>query len=403
MRLDLRSHGDRELGVLLQCARPTLDRDRAASLTASIAIHGLDWDRLLRLAKRNGLLPLVAWHLPRVCPPLMPAAVLDTLRGYERTHHAFSLLLTGELLRLLAAFDAQGIEAVPFKGPALSVLLYGHAARRQFGDIDILVRPRDVWRASALIAARGFTPDTGIPDDRRAAFLRDDYVRMFRRDDGRLLVELHWGIARRAYAAPFDTDRIWPRLTPLTLHGTQVASPCDEDLLLMLCVHGARHGWDQLEGLASLAALLDRAGRADRGSSFDWDYVWRQACLMHCRRIVAFPLMLVADLFERPLPPEAARYARMRSLRRLAQAVAADFGRDDDAPRTAARQALLQLRLKDGFADRARYCARTFLTSTPDDWAAVPLRGPLAWSYPFVRAIRVARRYGFSQRFAEGE
>jgi hypothetical protein len=392
--LDLRPGDDAELHVLLECARGVLDGDRAAALTASIAAGGIDWDRLMRLAKRHSLGPLVAWHLPRICPALMPPAVLAMLRGYERTHHAFSLLLTGELLRLITALEAEGIEAMPFKGPALSAHLYGHVARRQYGDLDILVRPHDVWRASAVLAALGFTADTDVPIARRDACLRDDYVRMFRRDQGRLLVELHWGIARRAFATRFDADRIWPRLTPLSLQGATVASPSDEDLLLMLCVHGGRHGWEQLEGLAGINALLERA---DRGASFDWEYVWRHARLMRCQRNVAFALMLVAGLFERPLPPGAARHLQSTGLLCLAREIAHDFQRDALEARSGASLALVHLQLKDGVTDRARYCAGTFFTSTPEDWAAVPLRGPLAWSYPFVRAVRVARRYGFAR------
>jgi hypothetical protein len=400
MNFDLRPTGDRELHVLLHCARGTLDRSRASEVTAIVA-GGIDWDRLLQLARRNGLWPLLAWHLPRICPALIPAATLAALRDYETKNSAFSLLLTGELLRLLAALRSQEIEAVPFKGPALAATLYGHVARRQFGDLDILVRPRDVWRASAAIAAQGFTADITIPEHHRQLLLRESYVQMFRRDAGRTLVELHWGIAPRAYAVPFDADMIWPRLTTVSLLGTTVMAPGDEDLLLMLCVHGARHGWDKLEGLAAIAALLERA------TSFDWDYVWHQAHRMRSQRIVAFPLVLVSGLFGLSLPDDAAARCRSlrqsRRLRALAQTVVRDFHLDRVASRTTTAETVLQLSLKDSLIDRARYCARACLTSTADDWAAVRLRGPLARAYPFVRALRVVRRYGASQQPAEGE
>ena len=83
-------------------------------------------------------------------------------------------------------------------------------------------------------------------------------------------------------------------------------------------------------------------------------------------------------------------------------AVVRDFHLDRVESRTPARQARLHLRLQDGYADCARYCAGLVLTATPDDWAAVRLRGPLSFAYPLVRAMRVARRHAFTLRRAEG-
>ncbi len=50
----------------------------------------------------------------------------------------------------------------------------------------------------------------------------------------------------------------------MTLQGTTVLQLCAEDLLPMLCVHASRHGWETLEGIASLAELL-RARRRSTG------------------------------------------------------------------------------------------------------------------------------------------
>lgn len=391
---DLRPHDDREMSLLIHCARASVEPERAERIRA-LAAGDLDWARLLALAERNGLRPLLYGHLHRICADLLPAATAAFLRDYFHKNSAFSLLLTGELLRLLAALQDQGIEALPFKGPAMAVKLYGHVARRQFCDLDILVRARDVWRATQVIEARGYEPDLHIPAERRAAFVREDYVQLFHRDAGRTLVELHWGIARRSFAVPFDADELWPRLESMTLQGQTVRMPGTEDLLLMLCVHGARHSWDKLEGLCSLAELITHK------PDLDWPYVWRKARVMHCRRMLAFGLLLVHGLFDVPLPPEAAALCRSRTLLAMAGTVVRDF-HVDTASRSSARQAVLQLRLKDSYADRARYCARVALTPTPDDWAAVRLPRPLSFAYPLVRALRVARKHGLNHQPVAG-
>lgn len=381
--VDLRPHDDRETLLLLDCARATIEPETAERIRARVA-SGLNWDRLLTLAQRHGLAPLLYAHLSQVCDTSVPAGTLAFLRDYSQRNTAFVLLLTGTLVRLLKILDANGITAVPFKGPALAVTLYGNVARRQFADLDILVRPRDVPEAARVLEAEGFEPTIPIPSAMRARLLRHAYVQTFHRGSSRTLVELHWDIAERYWAVRFDADAMWRRLEPVSLPGATASGPCAEDLLLLLCVHGVRHDADKLEGIAGIAELMRR-------TDLDWARVWRQSEEMHCRRILEFGLLLAHGLFDVPLPPQAAAIGRSRVLLGMARESARQMVADDPSPRTWRRRMSFQLRLKDGRADRARYCAR-LLTSTPDDWATLPLPGSMSFVYPLVRAVRLARK-----------
>ena len=385
--VDLQPHGDREVRLLIECARALVEPDRAERIR-QLAGAGLNWDRLLTLAHRNGLAPLLCRHLNKICATSVPADKLGSLRDYFQKNSAFGLLLTGELIRLLKVLNDNGISAVPYKGPALAVKLYGHGALRQFCDLDILVRESDVWAASGVIEAQGFVPDIPIPEKKREAFVRRDYVRLFHRDAGRTLVELHWGIAPRYFAVQFEAEAVWPRLEPMALQGATVFMPCPEDLLIMLSVHGARHSWDKLEGVCSLAELLRRA------QNMDWARVWQRSREMHCRRMVLFGLLLAHGLFDVPLPPQAA-IGRSPRLLALARDVVRHFSADVVQPRTLSRVAL-HLRLKDSYTDRIRHCAGQALTATPVDWATMPPLGPLAFAYPLWRAVRLTRKYGLN-------
>jgi hypothetical protein len=390
----LRPLDDPETCLLLHCGRADLSPERAAQVRALID-GGLDWDRVLALAARHGLRALLHRHLTRLAPAGAPAPVLATLKDYAEKNSAFGLLLTGELLRLLARLDERGVEAMPFKGPALAQSLYGHLALRQFCDLDILVREADVWRASAVLEAQGFTADCAVPEARRALLVRQDYVRLFHRDGGRTIVELHWAVATRSFAVRFDGHAVWQRMTSMTLQGRVVRRPTDEDLLLMLCVHGARHSWDTLEHVASVAELVRR-------SALDWRAVWRRADDMHCARMVAFGLLLAHALFDAPLRPEAAAAWRASPLRAMARDVVRDGRANEAQPLSLVRRTARYLRLKDSYTDRARSVACEFTVATPDDWALVYLPGPLSVAYPLVRALRVARKHRLATHPAAG-
>jgi len=382
--VDLRPHSDRETLLLLDCARGTIDPETAGGIRARVS-GGLNWTRLVALAQRHGLAPLLYAQLNQVCGDGVPGDTLAFLRDYARRNTAFVVMLTGQLVGLLRMLEANGIQAIPYKGPALALQLYDNVARRQYGDLDILVRRGDVWKACRLIEAEGFEPVFPVPSAMRARLLRDWYVRTFHRETSRTLLELHWDIAERYWAIRFDADAMWRRLEPMELSGATAFVPCAEDLLVMLCVHGARHGADKLEGIASIAELLRR------NPDLDWERVWRESGAMHCRRILEFGLLLAHGLFDVPLPPQAADASRSQTLLAMARTAVLHFVADDPPPRTWRRQVSFQLGLKDSRADKARYWARA-LTSTPDDWATLRLPEPLSFAYPLVRAVRLARK-----------
>lgn len=383
--VDLRPRDDRDTLLLLDCARATIEPDTADRIRASVAA-GPDWDRLVLLAQRHRLVPLLYAHLSQICGDAVPAPTLAFLRDYTQRNTAFVLLLTGQLARLLKILDANGITAVPFKGPALALTLYGNVARRQFADLDILVRPRDVPQAARLIESEGFEPLVPVAPAMRTRLLRHAYVQMFHSHDSRTLVELHWDVAEPHWAVRFDADAMWGRLQPMALPGAMAYVPGAEDLLLLLCVHNVRHDADSLEGICSIAALL-------RGTpDLDWPRVWRQSEQMRCRRILELGLLLAEGLFDVRLPPAAAAPLRRSGAPLAMAATAARHLVAGAAPaRTWRRQVAFQMRLKDRPGDRARYCGR-ILMSTPEDWAVLRLPASLAFAYPLVRVLRLARK-----------
>ena len=151
-----------EAELILRVTRVALD-DAAAERALVLLRHDLDWAWLLGAAETHGVAPLLYWHLNRLAPATVPGAVLDDLRQRFLANARHSLLLTGELLRLLPLFADHGVPAIPFKGPTLAVYAYGNLALRQFIDLDLLILPADLARARELLAAEGYTFAEGEP------------------------------------------------------------------------------------------------------------------------------------------------------------------------------------------------------------------------------------------------
>lgn len=384
-----------EAELLLQCARVELDaaaNDRVKALLTDRELD-LDLDLLFALAQRNGLLPLLSHHLLRTAPDSLPDASREFLHDYFRKNSAFNLLLTGELLRLINLFENAGIQAMAYKGPALAVPVYGYLSLRQFCDLDILVRKQDVWAATELLEQQGFEPHFDISPAKREAFLRLGYVRLFRRDAGRTIVELHWRLAPRFFGVAWETDDFWSRLETIELRGARVQIPAPADLLLMLCVHAAKDFWEKLEWVTCVAELLRRH------RDLDWQAIEAKASELHCSRALFLGLLLARDLLQAQLPASIEeRLESFPSVRRLAQQACVRFIAPNPAALPFASRLSFHLRTKDRLSDRIRYCSRLALTTTPVDWAATPLPNALNFLYLPLRAVRLAKRYGLDAR-----
>ncbi|HEV7589110.1 MAG TPA: nucleotidyltransferase family protein, partial [Longimicrobium sp.] len=338
-----------EHALLLACARPALDPAQAACVRR-LAAGPLDWERLLALAGRHRLVPFLHRHLSDA--PLPPSA-RAALRLEARAEAHRGLLLAAELRRLLAALESAGVQALAYKGPALAMRAYGDLSLRSFIDLDLLVRPADVPRAIQCLAAAGYAPALALSPAQERWFRRvDGDYPLVHRETG-LLVELHARVSSERFCMPISTEALMRRSTTMPLGGGEVRTLGDEDLLLVLCVHGAKHRWKRLEWVAALAALL-RAGRGDARAARVL------AAELHARRTLLLGLSLARRLLDAPLPAEVeAEIDADAGLAALAaEAEARLFGGvAEDGDETTANLHF-NLRARDGVVDRARYAAR---------------------------------------------
>src|SRR6266568_5099586 len=145
------SASQHEWPVLLECASPKCDAVKLNEL-----LRSADWTRLLLLAEEHGVVGHLAAHLHELDRDLVPPEMNKTLMECQREQIFLTLRLTAELFRLLKRFAAAEIGVLAVKGPVLSLRAYGDPAMRSYGDLDLLVRQRDIRRATELMIAAGY-------------------------------------------------------------------------------------------------------------------------------------------------------------------------------------------------------------------------------------------------------
>lgn len=344
-----------EAEVLLACARTRLDPATATRVQALLEAE-IDWTELLQLARSQRVMQLLCHNLHAAYPQAVPEAVRDRLQRafLSAAHH--NLLLTGELVRLLELLERHGIPAIPFKGPLLAERIYGNLALRPFSDLDILVHRQDLRRARDLLVADAYQSSdapgagAGAPRPRR----RNDC--QLRRRDGKVTVELQCGIFRWPIHYPPDFAHLWERFEFVELAGTTVRNFLPEDLLLNLCVHGAKHRWDRLVWIVDVAELVRRY------PDMDWNRLTGQARARGARRMLWLGLLLAQTLLDAELPASIIRQIHTDDVTRslATQVCRRLFCAADSPPTVEADAPLFYLRMRERWWDRMRLYLRFY-------------------------------------------
>lgn len=372
---------------LLSCARVKLDHANASRIKTLLQGE-LDWGYLVAAASRHSIIPLLYRHLNTVGSSEVPQEVLETLRTRVHETATRNLLMTSELLKVLSWFEAQGISAVPLRGPALAAFAYSNLALRQFSDLDILIHRQDVAKGKELLISQGYRPTISLSGSREAAYLKSQYDYEFIHPDSGVMVELHWEISPKSLSFPVNLASLEKRLERRNLAGRDVPNLFPEDLLLVLCVHATKHFWGHLLDVCDVATLI----AANPG--MDWQKVLAMAGKTGSRRLLVLGLLLAKDLLGAAIPENI--WQKMESdqqVKSLALLVGRRLFPDSDSPPRVWENIRFYLKVRERLRDKGRYLVNTAFNPTIDDWSLLPLPQALAFLRRLFRPLRLIVKF----------
>jgi hypothetical protein len=236
-----------ELALLLAgtAARRSERADRIRELAATV-----DYRELENFLRRQRLFALVGTRVQEVSdpPPDFVERCEETL--LQTRHHA---ALFGHMSHALAqTLEAEGIEAVPLKGPLLAERIHGDPGlRTPSTDLDFLVPAGKLDRAVELLGGLGYQLDDPV---RWADGLPHYHYGLYPSNPAMPRVELHWRV--HWYETLFAPALI--TRSEREAGGIRAASAADE--LATLVTIFARDGFVGLRLAADLAAWWDVRG-----------------------------------------------------------------------------------------------------------------------------------------------
>ncbi len=316
--------------------------------------------------------------------------LVKCLADLQRAATVRSLRQTALLLQVLDSLQEQGIKAMPYKGPAWAMSLYGDVAMRTWSDLDLLVGHDDVVAARETLIRGGFT-DANPFNEKIARRRRGSLGQIaLTHPDKHAHVELHWEVTMGISSRSLRPESVFARAEQVQLLGTAVPCPSRHDRFLITCLEYGRDRWDTVEKLLSLGVQIRQVGASE------WEDLLGEAREVGClRRVCVGAHHVCSALGMEVVPAVDERLASDWVGRSLARTLRPSLPSKEAA--VGSRQELAHLwwtfASEDRLASSMGHALRRLFQSGPEDWATYSLPRCLAWLYGPLRPFRLVTKW----------
>jgi hypothetical protein len=367
--------------VLLCCAREGPETYRDVKLREALS-QVTDWHNLRQTALNHAVYPSLYRCLTQVAPEVLHPAFLQEIQGLYRAQAHCNLRITGELLGLLAFFERQGVEVLPFKGPVLAQLAYGDLTMRRFVDLDLLVHEGDIPKVKKLCLSLGYQLEHAYTTKQEEVCLRNTCEFSFSHPR-RTILDVHWRFAPNCLGGGPNVHKAFARRVPVNLMGKTLSTLSPLDHLLVLCLHG-------FNPCVNLSQISDMAMLIKSQTHWDWEVLLYEAEAGRMRRTTLLGLSLAHDILGAPVPPHiTALAAKDHAVTRLRRQVWQSlFSYTRKVPGLFS-SAFYQGQTQDRLRDKFNYIWIGSFVPTVQDWRWISLPDSRYWLYYFLRPLRL--------------
>ncbi|MES9937540.1 MAG: nucleotidyltransferase family protein [Sedimenticola sp.] len=361
-----------EITLLLAACRPEPD-NRIDSLLHDLA-DDIDWMMLIETALKHGVAGLLCDNLLRTDPSLVPDQILDASRVFLDQAAQSNQDAADQLSRILSALETAGIEAIPFKGPALAISAYGRLELRSFRDLDFLIRETLIQPCIDRLREAGYSHDWDLTQRQWQAFV--EYGGQDILSGPGLPIEPHWAFAPVTMSWNIDYGALWNRAVRESLNGDTVLRLSPEDELTLLCTHGSKEKWTKLKWVADVAWFIKRQPDIDLPALFS------RAESQGLARMVRAGLALAELLLTATLPGVAREWVdKDPKALQLAQKAAIDLFDHPESGKSIYKLSRFHWNMRERPGDRWRYLYRTLSQPRTQHFQDISLPDSLFFLY----------------------
>lgn len=258
---------------------------------------GLDCARFLSLAEKHRITSLVWYSIRKHPASVFEHSLRSNLAEKHRKNIVNQLAITFDTIRLHNILQHAGIPYCLLKGQPIEARYYRHGMLREAGDIDILIEGTTLDTVCKLLLAAGYhirNPiDQLFPLQRKYFLFIDNQLEVEAPGSG-TTIELHWRPLQAVGTLPAIDLR--QQKNRWLVGGHEIPFLNDEETLLYLCAHGAKHAWYRLKWVFDLPQVL-------KSREWDWASLLAKAEAQHCMHEFLLGLSLAQAFSDWIAPP----------------------------------------------------------------------------------------------------
>lgn len=244
-----------------------LDAGAADAIRKACRAHN-DWDRVIHQAELHGIAPSLHRSIGKAGAEV-PQEYRKKLKALTLRHVDSSRIRTRALQEIQKQLDKHGIDVLVLKGAALAHLIYENPGLRPMSDIDLLVAPEKLVRASEVVSGVGYKVTEGanlLPDHHHLPT-------MSRNIEGlRVSIEIHHDALTRDNFGSIRLDSLSGPAREFTIDGTSMRTLGHIDMLRHLC----RHALEPRESMKIGSALDIMMYTSRYADDIDWPRLARE-------------------------------------------------------------------------------------------------------------------------------
>lgn len=381
-----------ELKFLIACCHTDPSEEDKKFINNTIQNSKFSIQNLLALANAHGILPLVYKTIKKINTDHLLEShndFLSALKAHYMSIAQRNMLMSAELIRIMKLLEGNGIEALAFKGPVLAQMAYGDITLRQYGDLDILIRPDDLYKGVEILEQNGYASAYPLNKQQFKSYsdIAHDYALINQKNY--ISVELHWRLLSDDFMVDIDTINFFKDTSKVTIQGINLNTLQLEELIIYLCIHGAKHQWERLEWLVDIAYLTHT-------QSINWKRLSELTYQIHSEKMVMSALFLCHNFLKTDFPHQIEMHFQEPVIQNVSKKLQIHFVKHfSDSLNTSVQTktiSMIQLQLLHGVKNKFLFLT-SLIKPTQLDYLSYPLPSSLTFLYYFIRPFNIMKRW----------
>lgn len=254
----------------------------------------ISWKDILEECKSHNIESLVYYGINSNTLKTIDKDTLESWKKQTFMSNIYQINHIKQISNILSILNDKNIPVIVLKGLVIRDL-YPKSELRTMGDADVLVNEKDIETVINILNSLGYE------EKGRNAF----HIEF---EKGNSHIEVHWTLANENM---FDgivefNNEIWSNAVEVKVGDSKAFSMCDEDLLLYLCIHMAKHfinGGFGIRQVCDVFLLVEQ-----RNKFIDWNIFMIKAKRSGIDKFTMSIFAICNKLFGMSIPDELEKY-----------------------------------------------------------------------------------------------